>query len=82
MDVPAVQRVRARLLKIVRSHKTWLGGSLCLLVPLTLAVLWVYATPQYGDVLDYVVWGHDNTMRCAGSDTPPFVGSLCDTPEP
>ena len=47
-----------------------------MLVPLTLVVLWVYATPQYGDVLDYVVWGHDNTTLCASSDTPPFVGSV------
>ena len=48
-------------------------GSMSVLVPLTLVVLWVYASPQYGDVLDYVVWGHDNTTCCTGSDTPPFV---------
>ena len=75
MDTLPAQGARARLFKIVRSHKTWLGGSLCVLLPITLVVLWVYATPQYGDVLDYVVWGHDNTTCCAGSDTPPFVGS-------
>ena len=76
MDPLPAQGARARLLKIVRSHKTWLGGSLCVLVQLTLVVLWVYATPQYGDMLDYVVWGHDNTTLCASSDTPPFVGSV------
>ena len=80
MDALPAQGASARLLKIVWSNKTWLGGSLCVLVPLTLVVLWVYATPQYSDVLDYVVWGHDNTTSCAGPDTPLFCWTCARRP--
>ena len=80
MDALPAQGARARFFKIVRSHKTWLGGSLCILLMATLTLPWIYTTP-HGTIVDYVVQFHDNTSQ-AGLDTPLFVGPVCGAPIP
>ena len=70
MEVLPVQGSRALLLKIFQSRKTWLGGSLCVLLSATLAFLWIYTTPQ-NDILDYVAWAPDNTSVAHAWHRPP-----------
>lgn len=67
MDALRMQRARAHLQQVVKTHKTWLGGSLVLVLTVATTLVLIYTTPP-GDALDYVARIHDNATRaCAGT---------------
>ena len=75
MAALCVQRARAHMMQVIRSHR---GSSLCILITVAVTPVWNYATP-HDNVFGCVAWFL--LIRLAHAQTgPPFVGSVCDTP--